>query len=506
MARRLIEAGRRPTQKPQEPAEEKAERVIIPFDPVNEVALVAAALSDSAVLDSLLRRLLPDHFLARENREAWTALGELRRRGLYVDQSSLAAVSGDAVAAYVEGVREAGGVHGNVEWHVQNLLWDAARVTAARGPVPSFLEALRDPKSEPERVRSLARQVASSFEGYEDRRYLHDPKCLVREQMLEVEQRVGGHNSYPYGLLGLDLYDPAEDNGRRRMIPGTAPGQITVLTGVSGGGKSTVVANMALGIAFPSGIESGEPGRRVVYGAWEMRGGMTLELLSCISLGWSRSDLMEGVGRVSTHEGRLLLEERMHRVASRIRFMGMPFRRKPGEKPSNDRNLDLLQGYISDSGCEVFIGDLWKRCLRDTTPDAEEDALIRQQAMVEDLRVHAILLQQQRLKDVEQREDKRPTREGIKGSGAWVEVADTIIAPHRPALWKRMDDNKLEVLILKQRYGKWPLAIEFDWDAERGSVLGGRPIEYERPGEATEFDGDFLNQRSKGFNSRRRVT
>ena len=471
----------------------KGEKVVIPHDPVNEIAVIAAAIGDPAVLDKLLRRILPDHFLAREAREAWAALGEIRRRGLAVDRSSLTATAGESIAAFLVEVTRSAPPE-NVDWHVSNLLWDSARATAARGPVPSFLEALRDPKAEPARVRSLARQVALSFEGHEDRRYLHEPSQLVREQMLEIEARVSGHASFPYGIPGLDYFDPgiSGTGSRRRMIPGSAPGQVTVLTAVSGGGKSTMAANMAVGMAFPEGVESDAPGRKVLYGAWEMRGGMTLELLSCISLGWSRSDLMEGVGPVATHEGRVLLSDRMTRLASRIRFLAMPFRRNAGEKGSNDRNLDLLQGYIADSGCEVFFADLWKRCLRDTSPEAEEDALVRQQAMVEDLRVHAVLLQQQRMKDIEQREDKRPTREGIKGSGAWIEVADTVIGAHRPALFKRIDDTKIEGLILKQRYGKWPLAIEFDWDAEKGSISGGRPVEYDRPGEATELDSDFL--------------
>jgi hypothetical protein len=172
------------------------------------------------------------------------------------------------------------------------------------------------------------------------------------------------------------------------------------------------------------------------------------------------------------------LEERMHLIHPWVRFMKNPFRQR-GTKRSNERNLDIMQEQIADSGCEVFIADLWKRCLVQTDPDDEEEALIRQQAMCEEMGVHAILVQQQRLKDIEARPDKRPTREGIKGSGAWVEVADNIIGVHRPALWKPVTDNVLEIDVLKQRYGKWPLAIEFDWDPDRGMVSGGRSVEYE---------------------------
>jgi hypothetical protein len=191
---------------------------------------------------------------------------------------------------------------------------------------------------------------------------------------------------------------------------------------------------------------------------------------------------------IKSPEGRALLRERMGTISRRIRFLANPFRRRPGEKRSNERNLDILQGYIADSGCEVFVGDLWKRCLCSIEPDDEEEALIRQQAMVEELRVHAILIQQQRLKDIEQRPDKRPTREGIKGSSAWVEIPDTILGVHRPFLFKRVEDNKLEVFVLKQRYGRWPLGIEFDWDPDLGIIRGGRHIEYDRPGEANNVD------------------
>jgi len=107
---------------------------------------------------------------------------------------------------------------------------------------------------------------------------------------------------------------------------------------------------------------------------------------------------------------------------------------------------------------------------------------------VEELGVHAVLLQQQRLKDIESRPDKRPTREGIKGSGAWVEVPDTIIGVHRPALFKRIDDTVLECFVLKQRHGRFPLGVEFRWEPESGMISGGTAIDYDRPGEQNEID------------------
>jgi hypothetical protein len=160
----------------------------------------------------------------------------------------------------------------------------------------------------------------------------------------------------------------------------------------------------------------------------------------------------------------------MARLSAWCRFWKQPWGRERGKRWTNDGALDDIHEHIADSGCEVFIADLWKRCLRTTKPEDEEAALIRQQAIADETRTHAVLCQQQRLKDIEQRPDKRPTREGIKGSSAWVDVADTIIGVHRPSLWKNVDDDTVELDLLKQRWGKWPVAVEFDWDGDRGGA------------------------------------
>lgn len=481
MARKLVSKG--DGEAPRRPKDREQPTVKIPHDAANECALVAAGAVDAELLKHLVRKIRPDHFVARENAEAWAALTEMHRRGLAYDPVVLEKTWGLELAQHVAACVEARpDPPENLDWHVATLMWDSARAGAARGPVPAFLEALRDPKTEPERVRALARQVGTAFEGHEQRKYLHDPEGLVRDAAREVEKRVAGQASYPFGIDGLDYFEPdAEGRRRKRVVFGAGPGMVTLVTGLSGTGKSTVTANLVLGLR--------RMGRRVLYGCWEPTGATTLELLACIDLGWSRSELGEGVGPVATAEGRVRLEERMHDLSKQVRFMGNPFRRRTGgRKVTNDDNLDLVQGYIADSGCDVFVADLWKRCLRDVEPDAEEDALLRQQAMAEEERVHCVLLQQQRLKDVEQRPDKRPTREGIKGTGAYVEVPDLILAPHRPALWKRVEDDKLELIVLKQRAGRAPLAVEFDWDPDRGAIWGGKSIEYARPGEESEID------------------
>lgn len=483
-----------PKHKPRD--EDAPEPLKIPHDPVNEAAIIAGAYAIAKIRPKLLLRARPDAFQVREHALAWAAFAEAERRKLTLDLPTIEQLSNaDVARAVAQIIDEQPGGPANVEWHLGHLLWDAARARAANGPVPAFLAALGDTRAEPEKVRALARSILMSFDGgFEDRRFLHDRETLVREQMMEIERRVSGQAIYPFGLPGLDCHE----NGQRRLVPGAAPGLVTLVAALSGSGKSTLAANLVLGLAGwrfndeERVYVKEEPGRQILWGAWEMQGGMTLELLAIVSLGWSRTESTLGIGRVATQGGRVVLEERMHAISKNVRFMANPFRRTSGERKSNDRNLDLVHGYIADSGCDVFVGDLWRRCLVDGSPEAEEEALFRQQAICEETRCHGMLLHQLRLKDLEGRIDKRPTREGVKGSAAYVEVVDAIIAPHRPAIWKKVEDDIVEILILKQRYGVWPLAVEMRWDPDRGQVWGGKTIVIDR---AEASDDELLGKK-----------
>lgn len=419
-------------------------------------------------------RLQPDTFITPEHKTIHATMQEADRRKLGFDPATLSKVSGGEIdpAYLLSLITERPAVPVNLGFHVEALLWDKAKQTALSGPIASMLEALENPKTSPEVVQGFAIQTAETFRGYQDRQYLLDPEQLIHDQLKEIRQRNEGHAVYPYGLQGLDFFEPAR-GGQQRIMPGAAPGQVTVITGVPGSGKSTTTANLVLGLARQR--------RRTLWGAWEMKGGMNLELMACISLGWSRALLQNPRGTLK-EEHFEALQKRMREISKYVRFLANPFRRRRGEKRgSNEANLDVVQGYIADSGCHVFVADLWKRCLVKADPEEEELALTRQQAMAEELNVHCMLVQQQRLKDIEQRQDKKPTREGIKGSGAWTEVPDTILGIHRPALWMPQVDEVLEIDILKQRYGEWPIAVEFKWEPTIGRISGGTTVAYDHP-------------------------
>jgi replicative DNA helicase len=476
------------------PKADKAERTVISVDAANEGYVIGFCAADPAVFVQASRRVLASHFVTSENREAWECLLALHRQKLGFAPATIEVKAGAKVAAHIASMIEASrGSERNASWHVDTLLWDVSRVRAAKNTLPLLIEGLKDPSTDPTKVRQLAKAVYTTFDGAEDRKWLLDSDQIVEAQMKDLRER-GSRKTYGYGIQSLDWYEKVDANGEPilRMTGGTEPGQVTVITAVSGGGKTTFTANVALGLV---GLN-----RRVLYGAWEMMPGMSLELLACIELGLSRAECR--AGRLSDKDLRRI-EESMREIGRHVRFIDNPFQRSrhAGEaRRTNERNLEILQDHVLESGCDVFIADLWKRCLVDASPEAEEEALYRQQAMAQEGGYHIIMLQQQRLKDVEQRPDKRPTREGVKGSGAWTEVADTMIGLNRPALWKELTDDKLEALILKQRHGTAPLAVEFDWNPDQGRVWNGRSIPYRRPG---DVDDEFAPEQPRFGGSRR---
>lgn len=471
----------------------------IPHDPVSEAVVVAAAIVSPAARAKFAPTLAADKFFEPKHQAAWLALQEAERRKLPVDVATLQKL-GEVDGVYLgQLVRDRPAAPDNLDFHVHHVLWDNARLRAAEGPVHELVAALRDPLAEPGVVKAMARRVASAFDDYQGTSHLRDPALLSRAMATEVRRRGEGLVSYSYGITRLDYFEKPDAAGRavRRMIPGAAPGKLTVVTGSRGVGKSTFTAQMVLGLA--------RVGRRVLYGAWEMNSEVSLEMLACMSCAFDRSRLhaKEKEGGLRREE-MILLEERAHAISKKVMFMDNPFRKSRDEKNrkgSNQKNLDLLHGYVSESGCEVFVGDLMARAFVELKPDDIELAVVRLQDIAEDTKTHIVAVHQQLTKGDGVRADKRPTAEGAKGSAIWSEAADTMIGIHRNAAYKAVPDDKLEAVILKQRHGVAPMIVEFDWQPSTGILSGGvtRAFDYGQDGNATE---SWLNAQPKAkFNN-----
>ena len=481
---------KKPEKKP-----DPSEVVKVPLDTTSEAVLIAAVVKDERARERYLGSITSDYFFGDGHAAMWQALREIYRQELeYSPDVAGTFANGrfkpERLDDYVKAYREAGV---NVKRHAEIVRWNRQKKIAAEGSVALFLETFRDAAAEPTAVQSAARKVLQAFEGG-DLRYLRRSKDVIDELMAELRERREGKALYPYGLPGFDCYGPDDfeetDSGSRvsienkpRMVPGCAPGLITVITGESGSGKST-----ALDYIVRAQIERG---RRVLWGSWEMGPKKSFESIGCSTQGFSKASFY--TGRYSD-EDLEEFEQNLRRVGEKILMFELPFGREVKDRRTfNRENLDLIHQYVAESGCDVFVADLFSDALEDSSPDEEAQALKRMKAIAEECGVHVILVHWLRHKGLAEREDKRPTRDLVMGSGAWIGKADTVIAFHRPGLHGAPSDNTIEAHVLKQRYGAWPLCVEFDWNGEFGSIERGRTAVIAAPGAKTEIDG-FLDE------------
>lgn len=436
----------------------------ISYDASNEQVIIVAACFDADIRKGLTQRIRPEVFVIDKHRAIWDALRELSRKDLDYDPMTVHQISGGK--ADVEYLKQlcasTTAIPPNLSHHTRLLLWDRARVDCASGPLTDFLKLFKDPLTQASRLKSACKAVYLALDSSSIEHKALDPQILkdASNALLEAMRKA----SWPYNMPGLDLYE----NGYRRLNPGAQPGMTTIVTAVSGSGKSLFMMHLALaqGPGFRrAGIKG--LGRKVLYGAWEMPPDMVLNLMACLSLGIERDKMFAGM--LSEDEHRWLDAEKDY-IQGWIKFKDQP-KVKAGPT-QNQLAMDSIYGTVADNAIEVGFFDLWERAFSFRSEAEEREFLIKQQELGKELHIHQILAAQQRLKVVEmqQGQDKLPSRGTTKGSSAWVDIADTMVAPNMPALWKNVPNDTFELAILKQRYGKWPLMTAAPYDETTGFI------------------------------------
>lgn len=439
------------------PAKEREELI---YDTTNERVVIGAAIADRARRDILTRSIAADEFLVPEHAAKWRALRLFTDQGMDYDPQVMRRLVQDEGATvadeYLLGLEELG-APANLDWHVSTLRWDATRARVVSGSLPELVKVLRDPKAGPDAVSAAARSVLRAVDsGGGGRRFIRRPDELARSYKAEIRARVAVGNFYPYGYAAID----------ENLVEGSMPGKTGLLVGLSGSGKSTATADWVR--------RQVAAGRRVLYGAWEMGASSTLDILVA---SMARIELERIVQGTLDPAEVARVDRCIDWLTSRITFMDNAFfgedvRGKGGGRKSNDRALDVLEGYIAESGCDVIVMDLWERALADLSYDGITTALYRQQEMHARYNVYGLIVHQLKLKEVETRADKRPTRESIKGTGAFVEVADQIFGIHRDAQFRQVPDDAIEWICLKQRKGRAFWAVRVEWSGELALLSG----------------------------------
>lgn len=445
-----------------------------PFDPTSEQVVLAAALRDASALDDLLSRIVPDDCYGDRHRIVWSVLRELRRRGLSYDGPTFSRVASeldfsprewggeqylrDVEASYPDGA--------NVDWHLKRMRAEARLRSAADGPGEDLLAEMRRPGADPSRVSSLAREVlskAGSAGSAAAGSALAVSGAPAAERYQErLRARIAGRiDNIPVGLKELD----------RELTWGWHPGHVTVLTGRPSNGKSSVAYNFAKWWVDRHLRGEADDPRPALFMPLEMGTDAAQDALVARAAGVD-------VSRLVKEPGKLSMDEQI-RVASALdRYVASPWLEwfdEPGAQL--DRVEEVLLSAAEPDGrggrrtrYGLVFWDLFDNSLPDLKPDTITSSLKRAQAMARDLGTHLCLLAQIK-RGVEKRGDKRPTREDLKGSGGWEEVADQILGVHRERVYDPdLEEDNIEVGTLKQRLGAFGTWLTYSYDAPRFTV------------------------------------
>lgn len=488
------------------PAEEKRVVRMTAGDPENEARIIATAWSDKKARRRLLIGIHPESFISPKHSDIWSVLREMREKKLEFDLPTAKKIGGDGFDdAYFSELLD---IHKepvqNIDFHVDTLRWDRAKVEVVRGPLSQLLEDVRDTTVGPTQIRTLLKRCLEMTRGYGTQEFIRDAAQLAKEDDRELTRMREGVAVYPFGIDALDYYDESDpmpdyadsflSAGKRvpRIIPGTAPGLITLISGLPGTGKSTSVARAMLSICGED-TEPGDEydGRKVLYGAWELPERVTLRMLGGMKCEFHRTDIQ--MGNFSAEQQRELVGA-MARLDGKIRFFELKFGKAREEGNFNDRMLDTIHRVVEDAGCDIFVMDLARRAMKETGPDDEEQFLFRLQEIAKETRTHIVIVHQLKSKEVEASKTKVPARHLLKGSSAWYEVPDTVIVWHCPAQWDpALTNDHLIAYLFKQRYGEGkPMAVRVEYDPSYAVFGRGTVIPITSNTGKRSFEDDFL--------------
>ncbi len=231
---------------------------------------------------------------------------------------------------------------------------------------------------------------------------------------------------------------------------GKSPGDLVVIAGRPGSGKTSVVCNSIL-----ADVQAGKP---ILLIEKEMRPQELLERLVSIDTGISGTNIQLGV----------LDQGQIDKIYASLGKM----KKYPIYLDVNFRSTDpyylesIVNKYRNKHGIEiVYLDYLQMSTERDETQTQEIGRLTRLfKVMANEMNICSVLCSQLN-RNVESREDKRPMMSDMKQSGAIEEDADFIIGLYRDEYYNKETKfkNMMEYIILKHRNGPTgTVAVHFD--------------------------------------------
>lgn len=409
-------------------------------------------------------KLIANEFHSDKHKIIFGGLQSLNESGLEYTPSTLVTLlpTGDEWGGreYLDELQKVGNTK-NIDHHLHRMRWDMARVDVYDRVLPEFVAELKDPRSDIDDTIALSNELSDRLRDARGNQNKVSGKGASSKYSASIRARQVGVTFRSSGYTAID----------ENLVTGFARGKITVVCGAPSSGKSSFSMNVAKRQAKTW---------KVGILPWESGMQDALDLMAASQLKIPLVNF-EKLAHMMTTEQQNAIDDYIATLldSEQVSFLKPPpksvFQGRPWEM--NDRVLDWVESEIDDWGRDIIFWDLFEKRLRKKDPESIANALDRVQEMIvpDRLNVHMVLLHQLNLKEVERREDERPTRDALKGTSAYIEVPDLVLGMYRPAVYDPgIQDNILEVICLKQRKGPWPWKVIHKWQGEYTRVTGGR--------------------------------
>lgn len=445
------------------------------FDIENERAIVVSALRNADARKRVVGSVDADDFLGPRYRIIFGAVSECERRGINPDL--------DAVAVLAEG-EDYGGREflgrlfeldppANIEMHLERLRLDAARARVLSSEIPELKEMLGDRTVSHLDCGKKAAEIALSLRSpYQTR------GDAAGEWIQDLDRRCAGE--LPFVSSGYDSLDEV-------LLEGFAKGNLSVLAGRTRNGKSTFVVDCV---------------RRLLSGSVKPKVGVF-----ALEIGRLRflDKIISSATLIPTRNFRKHPEELTLDIRDEIRsvarkLVGTDDRLTVFDNPffdlsdkgawSNDAALERTEELLAEGNYDVTFWDLWQRSLSQIKPNDVETALVRVQHLARKYGTHFCIVHQISRK-AEERKDKRPRLEDLKGSGGYEEAPDLIMLIHREKAYKPfMRHDDIEINIAKQRDDDAGMTMTAEFFPQVSRLENDKMVASEETGEKAAFRKD----------------
>jgi replicative DNA helicase len=404
------------------------------FDLENERALVIAALNDPSARQTLTSAVEPEDFRGERFAIIIQAVAECQQKGLEPDDEAIAVHCGEEDFGGFDFLRKLRSLEApkNLEFHIARLKQDSARYQVGKSELPELEKMLSDRTID---INECLTKVAT----IQGRLRLGSADSDTSEVWQEdFDRRCSGERGFQsigYGVLDELLIDGYSKKG------------VSVVAGRTGHGKTTFMVDtirrlVARRVKPKIGVLPLEIGRVAFLD----------KLISSVSQ-FPLEGIRKGAVKLSIEERGIFRQMANKLVGSddRLTVLDNPFLTQT--ERTNDASLTKIEEMLAIGGYDIVFFDLFQRCLSDLRPASIESSLVRVQHLAKLYNVHLVLLHQISRK-AEEKKDKRPALEDLKGSGGYEEIPDLVLLLHRPKAAKQFRrKDEIEIRVAKQRDG-----------------------------------------------------